>query len=89
MTGPIILGKPKAQLLEAVGTALLQVKNDRGLTADDMADVFGLRCSDQVAKYIAGTEQMGVVAWLRACDAWEELSEKLDEQLSIQKRRVA
>jgi hypothetical protein len=83
MSAPLILGKPKSDLLAAVGTALLQVKNARRLTAEDMADVFGLRADDQVAKYIAGTESMSVTAWLRASEAWPELGPKLIEQLEL------
>jgi hypothetical protein len=77
MSGPNILGEPQ-QVLANVGTALLQVKNARGLTLIDMASALG-RGDDMVAKYIAGEAEMGFVAWLRANEAWPELSEKIAE----------
>lgn len=74
---PTILGK-KRQLLANIGTALLQVKNARLLTLDDMAEVMG-RSDEAVAQYIAGESEMGVTAWMRAVDAWPEITERLTE----------
>jgi transcriptional regulator with XRE-family HTH domain len=78
MSGPIILGIPKRQMLGNAGTALLQVKNARGLTLDEMAEVMG-RSDEAIAQYIAGESEMGFTAWLRACDAWDELPDLLKE----------
>lgn len=78
-SGPIIFGKPKSSVLSDVGTALLQVKNNRGLTLDDMRAVFGLKVDDMVAKYIAGEAEMGFVAWLAANEAWPELADLIEE----------
>lgn len=77
MSNPTILGEPQ-QVLANVGTALLQVKNNRGLTLIDMASAMG-RGDDMVAKYIAGEAEMGFVAWLRANEAWPELAERIAE----------
>jgi transcriptional regulator with XRE-family HTH domain len=78
MTAPIILGIPKRQMLGNAGTALLQVKNARGLTLSEMAEVMG-RSDEAVAQYIAGEAEMGFTAWMRANDAWPELVERLNE----------
>jgi hypothetical protein len=74
-----IFGKPRNEVLADIGTALLQVKNARGLTADDMRIVLGLKVDDMVAKYIAGEHAMDVVAWMRANEAWPELVERIEE----------
>ena len=78
MTAPNIFGKPQAEILGDVGTALLQIKNARGLTLSDMGYVLG-RIDDMVAKYIAGEAEMGVIAWMRASEAWPELAERIEE----------
>jgi hypothetical protein len=65
MSGATILGKPTSQLLGDVGCALLQVKNSRGLTLDDMGYHIGVS-REMVAQYIAGEAEMGFVKWLRA-----------------------
>jgi hypothetical protein len=80
-SAPIIFGKPKSAVLGDVGTALLQVKNARGLTLDDMRGVFGLKADDMVAKYIAGEAEMGFVAWLAANEAWPELVGLIEETI--------
>lgn len=79
MSAPLIFGKSKVSVLQDVGTALLQVKNARGLTLDDMRAVFGLKADDMVAKYIAGEAEMGFYAWLRANAEWPELGELIEE----------
>lgn len=76
MSGPQISGIPHRDLLARIGTALLQIKCERKLTLDDMADAVG-RSDDQVARYIAGDHEMGAVAWLRALEAWPELKDKM------------
>lgn len=72
-------GRARSDILNDIGDALGQVKRARGLTADDMRIVFGLKVDDQVARYIAGEAEMGIIAWMRACEAWPELVELLDE----------
>lgn len=72
-------GRARNDILNDIGDALGQVKRARGLTADDMRIVFGLKVDDQVSRYIAGEAEMGIVAWMRACEAWPELIERLDE----------
>ena len=78
MAAPTIFGRSLDALQADVGTALLQIKNARGLTLIDMASTLG-RCDDMVAQYIAGEAEMGFVAWLRANEAWPELAERLEE----------
>lgn len=78
MSAPNIFGKAPQDIQADVGTALLQIKNTRGLSLIDMASVMG-RGDDMVAKYIAGEAEMGFIAWGRANDAWPELAEKVAE----------
>jgi hypothetical protein len=75
---PIIFGKRSDDVQADVGTALLQIKNNRGLTLLEMAGVLG-RVDDMVAKYIAGEAEMGFIAWLRANEAWPELASIIEE----------
>lgn len=72
-------GRARTEILDDIGDALGQIKRGRGLTADDMRIVFGLKVDDQVARYIAGEAEMGIIAWMRACEAWPELLEYLEE----------
>ncbi len=76
MSVPTILGKPQADILADIGVALLQVKNERRLTLDDVGAVLG-RSREMVAQYIAGDAEMGVIPFLRAKETWPELAEKL------------
>jgi cyanate lyase len=78
MSAPTIFGKSPQDIQADVGTALLQIKNARGLSLIDMASIMG-RGDDMIAKYIAGEAEMGFIAWGRANDAWPELSEKIAE----------
>jgi cyanate lyase len=81
MAAPLIHGirnRPQAEVLGDLGTALLQVKNARGLTLNDMAYALG-RSDDQVAKYIAGEAEMGFIVWMRALDAYPEIEDRLSE----------
>lgn len=78
MSAPQISGRSRETILGDIGTALLQIKNARGLSLPDMADKIG-RSDDQLARYIAGDMEMGVVAWLRANEEWPELAEKMAE----------
>lgn len=79
MSEPKIFGKPRDQFLADLGYALLQVKRARGLSAEDMRVVFGLKCEDMVAKYIAGHHEMSMTSWLRAVQTWPEIIELLQE----------
>jgi transcriptional regulator with XRE-family HTH domain len=81
MSAPLIHGirtRPQAEVLGDLGTALLQIKNARGLTLNDMAYALG-RSDDQVAKYISGDAEMGVIVWFRANEAFPELAERIEE----------
>lgn len=73
---PNIFGKAQRDILAETGIALLQVKNERRLRLEDMAEVLG-RTDDMVAKYIAGEAEMGMIAWRKAIAAWPEFEEKL------------
>jgi hypothetical protein len=78
MSAPQISGKSHRDALTDIGTALLQVKNARGLTLAEMA--YSIRKSDdQLARYIAGDMEMGVVAWMLAVEEWPEIVDKLNE----------
>ena len=77
-SAPQISGRSREQTLADIGTALLQIKNARGLNLPNMADKIG-KSDDQLARYIAGDMEMGVVAWLRANDEWPELADKIEE----------
>lgn len=80
MNAPIILGIPKRDVLAGIGAALLQLKNANKLTLDGMAERIG-RSDEMLAQYIAGEAEMGVTAWLRACEAWPDLPERVEYQL--------
>lgn len=79
MSASKIFGKPRDEVLADIGTALSLVKSSRGLSPDDMRIVLGLKCDDMVAKYISGIHAMDAVAWLRANEAWPELTERMEE----------
>ncbi len=78
MLGATILSRPQSQLLKDAGCALLQVKNARGLTLDDMGVDIGVS-REMVAQYIAGEAEMGFSKWLRATAAYPELAERIEE----------
>lgn len=78
MSDPQIFGKEDAEFLADLGTAILQIKNERELTLVQMGRVLG-RGDDQVARYIAAESEMGVLAWKRAHAKWPELEAKLKE----------
>ena len=71
-----LANRPQAQVLGEVGVALLQVKNARHLTLDDIGAVLGVS-RESVANYIAGESEMGVLKWFRAVEAWPELVQKI------------
>jgi len=68
-------------LLAAIGTALLQIKNEDRLTLTDMGAILG-RSDEMVAQYIAGEAEMGVTVWFRAQEAW---GSRLDDKLGVGK----
>jgi hypothetical protein len=70
---------PRDEELELLGTALLQIKNDRRLRLVDMARIIG-RSDDRIAAYISGEAEMGFVTFRRAVAAWPELAGKLNMQ---------
>lgn len=78
MTDATILGRSSASILAEVGTALLQIKNARGLTLEDMGSFIGVS-REMMAQYIAGEAEMGFVKWLRANDAFPELAGLMEE----------
>jgi transcriptional regulator with XRE-family HTH domain len=78
MIPPTILGKAQADILAEVGVVLLQIKNDRRLTLEDMGTALG--CSrEMIAQYIAGEAEMGMTKWLRARETWPEMIEKWND----------
>jgi transcriptional regulator with XRE-family HTH domain len=90
MSTPLIHGirnRPQAEILGDLGTALLQIKNARGLTLNDMAYALG-RSDDQVSKYIAGEAEMGVIVWMRTLEAWPEIEDRLTESASERRARA-
>jgi transcriptional regulator with XRE-family HTH domain len=78
MTAATILGRSPSKVLVDVGTALLQIKNARGLTLDDMGYHLGVS-REMVAQYIAGEAEMGFLKWLRANQKFPELSDRIEE----------
>lgn len=80
MPAPTILGKPKRDVLAAIGVALSQIKTAQKLTLDDMAEKVG-RSDEMLAQYLAGEAEMGVTAWLRACNHWPDLRDRVSYNL--------
>jgi transcriptional regulator with XRE-family HTH domain len=78
MSVPTFLGKPQSQVLGDVGCALLQIKNARGLTLEDMGDLLGVS-REMAAQYISGDAEMGFVKWLRANETFPELAARFEE----------
>jgi hypothetical protein len=78
MGASIIIGRPREAVLADAGTALLQIKNARGLTLEEMGAQIH-RTRESVAQYIAGEAEMGFVTWERAKEAWPELSDRMSE----------
>lgn len=91
MSAPQISGRSREHVLADIGTALLQIKNARGLNLPNMADKIG-RSDDQLARYIAGDMEMGVVAFLRATAEWPEFTALIEETAAdraVKSRQVA
>ena len=74
----ILCNRPQAEILGDVGLALLNIKNARGYTLEDMGAAIGVS-REMVAQYIAGEAEMGMVKWLRANAAWPDLGERVAE----------
>jgi hypothetical protein len=88
MSSPsIILGRSRDAVVADAGTALLQIKNARGLTLEEMGAQIH-RTRESVAQYIAGEAEMGFVTWERAKEAWPELSERMAETAAERKARA-
>ncbi len=77
-SSPQISVRSRDDVLSDIGVALLQIKNARGLSLPNMADMIG-KSDDQLARYIAGDMEMGVLAWMRANDAFPELATRMEE----------
>lgn len=78
MSASIILGRSRDAVVADAGTALLQIKNTRGLTLEEMGAQIH-RTRESVAQYIAGEAEMGFVTWERAKEAWPELADRMEE----------
>src|SRR5690349_23824541 len=77
-TRATILGRVPSQVVADVGIALLQVKNNRGLTLDDMGSMIGVS-REMLSQYIAGEAEMGFLKWLGANEAFPELTSLIEE----------
>lgn len=78
MNGASFLFKSTTQVLADVGCALLQIKNARGLTLDDLGEQIGVS-REMASQYIAGEAEMGFTKWLRANERFPELAERIEE----------
>jgi hypothetical protein len=70
--GISVSGKRHVTVLGDIGSALLIIKQQRGLTLVEMGEDIR-KSDDTIARYIAGEKEMGVVTWLRAVEAYPEL----------------
>jgi hypothetical protein len=70
--GVQVSGKRHAEVLDAIGAALLTIKHSRDLTLVQMGEDIR-KSDDTIARYISGEKEMGVVTWLRACEEYPEL----------------
>jgi transcriptional regulator with XRE-family HTH domain len=87
MSASIILGRARDAVVADAGTALLQIKNARGLTLEEMGAQIH-RTRESVAQYIAGEAEMGFVTWERAKEAWPELAERMAESAAERAARA-
>lgn len=58
-----------SSVLDEIGTALTTIRTEDKITFADMAAILG-KSEDQAAKYCAGSQEMGVVAFARAQREW-------------------
>ncbi len=61
---------PASLLIETLGDSLRRIRDEDHATDGDIAAVLG-KSEDSASRYRAGTSEMGVVAFLRACRAWD------------------
>lgn len=85
--GVSVSGKRHATVLADIGAALLIVKTQRGLTLVEMGEDIR-KSDDTIARYIAGEKEMGVVTWLRACEAWPEIQGLIAESAADREART-
>lgn len=81
MSEPQIFGKDDEQFLADLGTALLLIKNERGLTLGQMGRDLGCH-EDMIARYIAAETEMGVIRWKRAHTKYPELERRMAETVA-------
>ncbi|AHE56032.1 hypothetical protein [Sphingomonas sanxanigenens] len=90
MTDPQISSRNRvvsaSSLIEAAACALSAIKDEDGLTDAELGAVLH-RGADQAQRYRTGLAEMGMIAFLRACSAWNgrfaaEIVGKLDLKLS-------
>jgi hypothetical protein len=79
--------KRHATVLADIGAALLIIKTQRGLTLVEMGEDIK-KSDDTISRYIAGEKEMGVVTWLRACEAWPELPSLIAETATDRANRA-
>jgi hypothetical protein len=82
-----VLAKRHATVLADLGAALLIIKTQRGLTLVEMGEDIR-KSDDTIARYIAGEKEMGVVTWLRACEAYPELPALMAESAADRAARA-
>ena len=87
MSEPQIFGKDDEQWLADLGTALLLIKNERGLTLGQMGKDLGCH-EDMVARYIAAESEMGVLRWKRAHEKYPELEARMTETVAERSFRL-
>jgi hypothetical protein len=85
--GISVLGKRHASVLDDIGSALLIIKQQRGLTLVEMGEDIR-KSDDTIARYIAGEKEMGVVTWLRAVEAYPELPNLVSESATERELRA-
>lgn len=63
-----------------MGVSLLQLKNARKLTLEDIGAVIG-RTRESVSQYISAEAEMGATCWMLAEARWPELRDRLTHNL--------
>jgi hypothetical protein len=87
MSEPQIFGKDDEQWLADLGTALLLIKNERGLTLGQMGKDLGCH-EDMIARYIAAESEVGVLRWKRAHEKYPELEARMTETVAERSFRL-
>jgi hypothetical protein len=88
ISGVSISGKTHSSVLEDIGTALLQVKNTRGLRLADMAEALR-KSDDQMARYIAGERRRKRLTETANERALRAKQRSLDIDLPVKRDRAA